>query len=171
MATSIHIHSHFPSNSIAKLRGIGEVTLRRTLESLTGSSWGSNGEPQLYPAIFLQSTPTQEDPKSTLYFAPPFFRYCRSRSIEFMVHIFLPLCAGCAVLLAVGACPIPPPPQGLSRQNGKDFGGACTTDAAIIVLGWLIKVCRRYKRRIVSLFDPSPCGSLLQRRFTLTQFT
>lgn len=145
------------------------------------------GESPLCPMMCPRSTrrnSMQEDPKSTLYFAHLFFAdhvLSTSWTIFFAVvwWLYSPH-DGRRVSSSAAQDQIIKGYLGETEQVSEEerarlalqlWGREKGVAIAIIVLGWSIKVCRQFGRRIIHLFDPRLYSFILQRRSTLTQST
>jgi hypothetical protein len=145
------------------------------------------GESQLCPIMLPQPTrrnTIQEDPKSTLYFAHLFFAdhvLSTSWTIFFAVvwWLYSPH-DGRRVSNSAAQDQIIKNYLGETEKVSEDerarlalqlWGREKGVAIAIIVLGWLIKVCGQFTRHTIPSFDSRLCSSILQRQFTLTRFT
>ena len=145
------------------------------------------GEPQLRPMMFPQLTRRnrmQEDPKSTLYFAHLFFAdhiLSTSWTIFFAVvwWLYSPH-DGRRVSNSAAQDQIIENYLGETEKVSEEerarlalqlWGKEKDVAIAIIILGWLIKVCGQFRRHITPSFDLPLCSSILQRQSTLMRFT
>ena len=143
------------------------------------------GESPLCPMMCPQSTrrnPMQEDPKSTLYFAHLFFAdhvLSTSWTIFFAVvwWLYSPH-DGRRVSSSAAQDQIIKGYLGETETVSEEERARLALQLwerekgvaiAIIVLGWLIKVCGQFGRHVIHLFDPRLCSFILQRRSTLTR--